>query len=861
MAVVTDYLFQLIAKQVADFQMVVWYDPERAYGDAAATLNTPNTTIARYDGSFLKLRHEIDQLLNGEQPPRLVVYVPEDRTKTNHALIELEAAGIIMQPGQQPPNRNTRLAIVARNALKAVLGDENAAEVEKQAEAGKLTLSDLNSLADKGKDLSTGVLTLVYGTANPQEVGLAFLGSDRLDEGIEKKSAIKELVELLQTAFDIELPGEPTFTDIRERLARHVLMTDLVAGIGEAIPGALGSVKVAQKPVGVDHCTRLARSWRNNRLVRDSYVAAAQRIEQEMDLDKLAFDPEKMVEVETFLSLERVLLRHVEKSLLDAAKPELRKLAESRLARFWADVMPTIQARWALVASAAEVLLEADRVAKALKKPPTTIPALVKAYAEDDDPWCLLDTHHRNMESRWYNFDPQVGNEHESLEKLVVKAGQRYTEVGSELAQHFVSQFGKAKHPIKGLMRQRDIFETQVKPKLGETKVAYVWVDALRFEMARELGRLLKDDFEVVIRPALGTPPTITEIGMAALLPKADVSAKVVSAGSGKLALEIDGTVIRDRKERVAFLKEHAGVSVFEAKLDDLLPKPSKKTAEGIQSSKLILITSQEIDELGEQNNSSQARLQVDGVLGHLRRGVRVLANHGVKTIILVADHGHWFADKISEDMKIEAPGGKAEDLHPRVWVGIGGTSAPSFLRMPLNMLGVESDLDLATPWNFACFKSKGGGNAYFHGGLSPQELIIPVMTLVGSAQTEGAASGFSWTLAPGSTKLTTRFFSVQINGQQTGLFGPEIPKVRIEIRANKKCVSVPVSASYGYEDSTGEVSLKISESDAKRIESNTVTVMIAEDVPQKSVSVVLLDASTGAELATPLTVEVAISM
>ena len=113
------------------------------------------------------------------------------------------------------------------------------------------------------------------------------------------------------------------------------------------------------------------------------------------------------------------------------------------------------------------------------------------------------------------------------LEKLITKAEQRYTEVGSELAKHFVTQFSKAKHPISGLLRQRDIFETQVKPRLRDSKVAYVWVDALRFEMARELARLLDDDFELTVQPALATIPTITEIGMAALLPRAGVSAKV----------------------------------------------------------------------------------------------------------------------------------------------------------------------------------------------------------------------------------------------------------------------------------------------------------------------------------------------
>jgi hypothetical protein len=537
-------------------------------------------------------------------------------------------------------------------------------------------------------------------------------------------------------------------------------------------------------------------------------------------------------------------------------------MATTRQSRFWAEAEPAIQARWALVAAAANVLLESDRVGKEIKTAPTTLPALVQAYAEGDEPWCLLDTHHRHMESRKYNFEFDAGGEHQGLEKLITKAEQRYTEVGSALAKHFVTQFHRMKQPAMGLLRQRDFFETQVRPKLDGGKVAYVWVDALRFEMARELARLLKDDFELDLQPAIGTVPTITEIGMASLLPKADQPVKVVGAGGGKLALEVGGKLIKDRKDRVAYLKEHAGVPVFDCKLDDLLPKPKPKVKEGIQDAGLVLVTSQEIDELCEADNIAQARLQMDGVLSHLRRGVRILADHGVTTIVLAADHGHLFADEISEDMKIEAPGGDTADLHRRVWVGVGGTAEPSYLRTSLGAFGVESELDIATPWTFAVFKTKGGARAYFHGGLSPQEVIVPVVCLTSMAK-PGATIGISWRLTPGTAKLTTRFFSVQVAGEQSeaSLFSFEPPKVRLEIRANKKVVSVPVSASYGFEDATGEVKLKVAEQDTKRIEPNTVALMVQDDVNQKTVGIYLLDATTGVELAPPLTVEVAISM
>src|SRR4051812_17816912 len=272
MAAVTESLVQLIAKQVDEKGLVVWYDPEQAYSTAAAELHLPNTTVARYDGSFLRLREEIDHLLNDGQPPRLVVYVPIERTETHSALIELHCAGVIMQPRQQPPACNTRLSVVARNALRPILGDDQVAEIERQVETGKLSLADLNALADKGRDISTGVLTLIFGSANPQEVALAFLHSDDHDAEIEKKTAQNDLRNLLAPSFDIDVPASATLADLRERLARHVLLTDLIAGLGQHVPASLSSVKVAASPGGADSCVRLARSWRNNRDARDSYV-------------------------------------------------------------------------------------------------------------------------------------------------------------------------------------------------------------------------------------------------------------------------------------------------------------------------------------------------------------------------------------------------------------------------------------------------------------------------------------------------------------------------------------------------------------------------------------------------------------
>ncbi len=415
---------------------------------------------------------------------------------------------------------------------------------------------------------------------------------------------------------------------------------------------------------------------------------------------------------------------------------------------------------------------------------------------------------------------------------------------------------------MAGALRQTEIFEKKVKPKIAEGRTAYVWVDALRFEMACELAQTLSAEFDLEIQAAIGTVPTITEIGMAALLPGAQESVTVVSLGESKLALEINGTMLKDRKGRVNFFKANAGVEAFDARLDDLFPSPKKKVREGIRGADLILITSQEIDALCEEDNVPLARQTMDDFLHQLHRAFRILTDLDVENIIFTADHGYLFGDELGSDMKIDAPGGDTADLHRRVWIGRGGTADPSYLRARLSNFGLVSEMEIATPWNFACFKVKGGAKAYFHGGLSPQELFIPVVSLTPKKKrVVGLASEMTWTMIPGSQKISTRFFSVQVKGSTSGLFELVPPKVRIEIRVRGDNLSTPVSASYGFEEATGDVQLRPAEDDSRVLEPNTITLMITKEPSQKMVTIHLLDATSGAELQRLDKIEMAIAI
>jgi hypothetical protein len=867
MGLVTEHLRRLITKQVDDHSIVVWFDPEKHYQTLAAELEIPQTTIARYVGSFFALRYRIEPLLAADEPPRLVIYVPLAQADTHKALIEVETLGVVIKPGQQPPTRNTRLSIVARNALKPILGEESAAAIEKQVEAGNHTLGDLDRLADQGKGIATGVVSLIFGTGNPPDVALEFLSSERRDTEMVSKGAGAELAMLLGAAFEVDLPGTESPAEMRARLARHILATDLLASLQGKIPAPLRTVKIASRPAMRQTCATLARTWRLRRDLRDSYVARATRVAQELGLAGVAFEPSCITDVETFLETERSLQRGVEARLLQAATgemPHLIDLAQSRQSSFWSENLPDVQAQWALIAVAGRLLVEAERIERELKSPAISAASaanLFAAYTEGDRPWCLLDTYHRHMERRYHNFDFDAGDRHQGLQQLIVKARIRYMEIGGALAEHFLRRYREGKFQLGSVLRQTEVFDRKVKPQAAEGKAAYVWVDALRFEMGRELAETLAKELELELTAAVAAVPTITEIGMAALLPGTE-SAKVAAAGDGKLGLEIDSAMIRDRDDRVNFLKAKAGGKVYDTKLESLLPSPKRKVEEGIRSADLILVTSQEIDDLGERDNIPLARRAMDGMLYELQRVVRVLGNLGVKKITIAADHGFLFGDELESDMKLDAPGGETADLHRRVWVGRGGRADDGYLRARLSDFALGGELEIAAPWGFACFKVKGGGSAYFHGGLSPQELAIPVIVITPKSQ-GGAVGGsrLEWNLTPGSQKISTRFFSVQVKGVASDLFDLTPPKVRVEIRARGESLSTPVSASYGFEEATGDVQLKLAETDARAIEPNTITLAITGETEQKSVTVYLLDAASGFELARLEKIEIAIAI
>jgi hypothetical protein len=219
----------------------------------------------------------------------------------------------------------------------------------------------------------------------------------------------------------------------------------------------------------------------------------------------------------------------------------------------------------------------------------------------------------------------------------------------------------------------------------------------------------------------------------------------------------------------------------------------------------LLLVRSQELDSAGESGMLNAAWSQFNAVLEMLRNLVARLGQAGVHRIVITADHGFVTLSRgLGPDRAIDPPPGGTGELHRRGWVGKGASTTPSTFRVSLASTGIPSDLDIIVPRGLAVFRA-GGSKQFFHGGLSPQELLIPVIVVDTEPAPAPKELQVDVTIAGG--RITTGAFAASV-GFTGNLFTTEIT-VRVLAQGPGKGAVARVVSGDGFDPTTGAVTLK----------------------------------------------------
>lgn len=832
-------LHNYVAKQVAERlkakHVVVWYDPREEFGLfveeitgvanggkalITCTIDGIETNIAYYNASYFELRLLVEPIVCSDTPQFLVVYIPgQDRDRHGSVIMELELAGECYEP---------QLKRLARSVLRQQYTD---GVIDEMLAPEHITYEDLaRASAETTSDEPPSILKAIFHNVYGGEAILAcWLAQDKRDLDIEAKEATKELIKLVRSRLGLELTNGASITKLRAITMRYVLVGEFRADLNCCEPACLDSVPSPPREK-LDKVKGLTQLLRN--VYPDELTQLADQVESELGLRNAKIPSEALGSVDIFRFEEQTILGYTFELIATHNFALAYDMVQRREQSFWLKRDIRRKAQW----EACRMMAELGVIAVAVRKEIETIGSdpnkWVEVYAANDG-WYRLDQAQRRLEA-WV-----ITLEEEPEEHSLAVVRRLYEDVCQLMAEGFTKTLLRQNWIGVSSLLQNNFFSEFA---TGRPKpYAYFVVDALRFEMGMELAERFPETAEVSIRHAFGVLPGITTVGMAALLPGATSSFTVVEQ-DGKLGARIDDTFLPDLPARKKFAAARIP-GLFDLTLDDLLSLPLSKLSKKLQGSQVILVRSQEIDIAGEMGTTFQARQVMDNVIDNLARAVKKLAAVGIENVLLTADHGHlFFAVDRDESMRTDSPGGQQIELHRRCWVGRGGTTPPGCVRVEATQLGYESDLDFVFPTGCGVFRA-GGDLAYHHGGLSLQELIIPVLTVRLKTSESPHAATSSLTVNGIPEAVTNRIFSItlQQGGSNLTMFAEKVAVRPLLMAGGKQVGMVGMAIDAEFDRMTGCIILEPNKA-------VTVAFMLSDD-SAPSLRIVIQDPSTDAEL------------
>jgi hypothetical protein len=830
-----EYLNGQLTQKLKQRRVVVWYDPRREfelYVDELPTvqddgipaprarLGDTEAHLARFDGSYFGLRLRIEPLVSGPQPASLLLYIGgQSRDPINSVLMELEKAGATYEP---------RLKGLARNLLRQKFTD---GQIDEMLRPEGLAYQDISRLMMQGEAGGGSVLKLVFpGRSDTTALLSAWLASDEHDAAIQQKGAAGELCQLSENRLGLTLNPTADLANARETLARYLLVNEFRSDLSGKAPASIGMVPVPQQSAQSQRIGELAARLRKE--YPESYVALADRVEADLNLASSGVAAAELGALDTFRFEERILLHHCDELIAHRRYAEALSIIEKRSRSFWLDRDVLRLAQWRACQWMAELGAQVEAVRPALAKMGDDPAAWVQKYTADDG-WHRADLLHRNLEAWVAGMDDQP-----EAEQALRVVRQDYDKLLRTMAEEFTRVLRAAHWSVPGVLHQTRIFPTVVEAGGGRT--AYFLVDSMRFEMGVELKEQLREAEDLTLRPAVAALPTITPVGMAALLPGASSSFSVVEH-KGKPAARIEDAYLPGWQERKKYLQAVRPDTV-ELTLDELLQTSLTKLQKRIENTSLVVVRSSEIDFLGESGNDLLARQFINTIIGNIARAVRLLAKAGIERFAISADHGHQYGAAKGTDMVTDNPGGDTVKVERRCWVGRGGQTPAGAVRVCGADLGYDTDLDLVFSVGLGVFQTYGG-LSYHHGGVSLQELIVPVLSLRVPPLAAPTEAGERISLTDYPTAITNRVFSVKVKYGANLLNRNEPRSVRVVLIASGEQVGrAEMAIDADCDPATGTVALEPGRA------AGVGLLLVRDDAA--AVKVVVLDPSSDAVLA-----------
>ena len=276
-----------------------------------------------------------------------------------------------------------------------------------------------------------------------------------------------------------------------------------------------------------------------------------------------------------------------------------------------------------------------------------------------------------------------------------------------------------------GIPAQEDFYSRMVKPT--DTKVYVIISDALRYEVAASLYEQLQRETQskVELTSQSCIFPTITSFGMAALLPHHKLTVQEKAAGG--LSVLADG-MSTESQNRDKVLKATNPLSIA-LQYTNIIGMKRADRQVLVKGMDVVYIYHDKIDESAHTSDSAAFPACEDAIF-EIMNLVRIIINEfGGTHILITADHGFLYTHSpLSEDNKLGKESWDDNDIdYGRRYAILKAGAKPEYL-MPVRLLDGESEYKAYAPRENIRIKMNGGGLNFVHGGVSLQEMVVPVI-------------------------------------------------------------------------------------------------------------------------------------
>jgi len=342
--------------------------------------------------------------------------------------------------------------------------------------------------------------------------------------------------------------------------------------------------------------------------------------------------------------------------------------------------------------------------------------------------WFAIDQAYRSF--TWHAAQADLGGDLDSLKQTVEAFyATQYLKTLGDAWQRQID--GLQEWRIAGVAAQQSFFADQVRrPYLAKgAKVAVIVSDALRFEVAEELSRRVRqeDRFDTELSAMLSTFPSYTQLGMAALLPHDTLA----FANGTKALVEVDGGPSGTTEQRAAILAPHGGCAIQASKFLKLSPDEAR---DAVKSCRVLYVYHNRIDMAGDKTaTESTVYQEAEATIVELIKLVKKLTNANVSNLLITADHGFLYQETPLEEAEYLSVKPHADELlftNHRFVLGHGLKRDDAFTTFTPARLGMIGEVEAQVPKSIHRLRMPGSGVQYVHGGATLQEIVVPVLAV-----------------------------------------------------------------------------------------------------------------------------------